>query len=107
MVSVTRSQSVIQIVRGQRVPVVRQAVRRVAQVRTSRTVVLGQGAVYEHVQSSPATLWTINHLLARRPAAVAVLSPGGVEVDAAVTHINDNQLIVEFSSPQVGTVRAS
>ena len=71
-------------------------------------VVNGEGEVfarrYEHVQSTASAVWTVNHNLGRRPAAVAVLSPGGVEVNAAVTHVSVNQLIVTFSAPAVGTV---
>lgn len=107
MVAVTRPRSVVSIRRGQTLPVVRQTVRRIAQVRTTRTVVLGSGSVYEHTQSSPAASWTVNHNLGRRPAAVSVLSVGGMEVDAAVTHVSDNQLVVEFAAPQVGSVRVS
>lgn len=107
MVSVVRQRSVISVVRGQRLPVVRQRVSRTVQLRTTRTVLMGAGSFYEHVQASPASQWTVNHLLGRRPAAVSVLTPGGVEVDAAVTHVSDNQLSVDFTLPQVGTVRAS
>lgn len=63
----------------------------------------GSGARYEHIQSVASALWTVNHNLGVRPVAVSVLSPGGVEVDAAVTHVSDNQLTVEFSIPYTGT----
>lgn len=84
----------------------------VMSVRTSRTVVSGGGGgggeptVYEHTQATPSASWTVNHNMGRRPAAVSVLSPGGVEVEAAVTHTTLNQLVVAFSSPQTGSVRA-
>ena len=60
---------------------------------------------YTHVQSVASTSWTVNHNLNRRPSSVSVLSPGGIEVEAEITHINDNQLIVGFSVPYTGTVR--
>lgn len=54
-----------------------------------------------HTQSSPATSWTVNHNLGRRPC-VAILSTGGVEVDAAVTHVSSNQLTIEFVAAFAG-----
>lgn len=107
MVAVTRTRSTVSVSRGSRVPVVRQSIQRVAQVRTTRTIQAGVQTEYEHTQSSPSASWTVNHNLGRRPASVAVLSVGGVEVNAAVTHISINQLIVEFAAPQVGSVRSS
>lgn len=62
---------------------------------------------YTHVQSSTSTSWTVNHNLNRKPSSVSVLSPGGIEVEAEITHVNDNQLIVGFSVPYSGTVRIS
>ena len=107
MVAVTRTRSTISVRRGSRVPVVRQDVRRITQILTTRTTVIGSGTSYTHNQASAADSWIVNHNLGRRPAAVSVLSPGGVEVDAGVTHVTDNQLTVEFASPQVGSVRVS
>lgn len=60
-------------------------------------------ASFEHVQSSAATPWTVNHNLGRRPAAVSVRSPGGREVTADVLHVSENQLQVHFSLPASGT----
>lgn len=61
------------------------------------------GSRYTHTQGSAASTWTVNHNMGVRPAAVAVLSPGGVEVEATVTHISLNQLIITFAAPYAGT----
>lgn len=58
---------------------------------------------YEHVQSGAAPVWTVNHNLGRRPAAVSVRSPGGVEVTAAIHHLTDNQLQIRFAAPASGS----
>jgi len=67
----------------------------------------GGGSVtpFVHSQNSPSPAWTVNHNFSRYPAAVSVLSIGGVEVEASVINISVNQLLVEFSSPQTGSVR--
>lgn len=60
---------------------------------------------YEHSQTVAATTWTVNHNLGRRPAAVSILSPGYVEVDAHFLHNSANQLTVQFEQAQTGFVR--
>jgi hypothetical protein len=62
------------------------------------------GTTFEHVQSTPASQWTVNHNLGRRPTSVRVLSAGGVEVEAGITEMSMNQLVVDFSVPYVGRV---
>lgn len=61
------------------------------------------GSRYEHVQASPSDAWTINHNLGVRPVAVTVRSTGGVEVEAQVTHLSDNQCVINFAVPFAGT----
>jgi len=53
---------------------------------------------------SPSSSWIVNHNMARSPSSVRVLSVGGVEVEAQITEVSTNQLVVQFSSPQVGRV---
>lgn len=69
-------------------------------------IVAPQGSIprFVHVQSSASTLWTVNHNLGDRPAAVSVLTTGGVEMDADVRHISVNQLTVGFASALTGSV---
>jgi hypothetical protein len=52
-------------------------------------------------QSSPATEWTVNHNLARKPM-VDVYSVGGVVLDAQIVHISDNQFKVYFTAATAG-----
>lgn len=67
----------------------------------------GSSAGYTFTQASPLSTWTVNHNLGYRPAAVSVLSPGGVEVEAACTHTSDNQFVITFALPYSGSVRYS
>lgn len=60
---------------------------------------------FEHIQVSPLAEWVINHDLGFFPTSVSILSPGGVEVNAGVSHISVNQLIVSFGTPYAGIVR--
>jgi hypothetical protein len=66
-----------------------------------------QGAIapsnvkYLHTQSSDSDTWTVNHNLGARPLLL-VYSVGWVEVDASVTHVSDNQSIVQFNTAQSG-----
>lgn len=53
---------------------------------------------------SAASSWTVNHNLGRKPS-VQVLSVGNVEIDASVTHVTDNQVVVQFVSAMAGSVR--
>ena len=64
----------------------------------------GSGSAYVHTQGSAATTWTINHNLGFRPG-VTVLSVGGVEVEAEVTHVSVNQAVVSFVSATAGSAR--
>lgn len=109
MVDVSRTTSTILVRRGIDGVRIQRVVGRQVQVLTTRSIVTSGGGFsgYEHLQPAAASSWTVNHLLGRRPAAVSVLSPGGVEVDAAVIHVTTNQLVVEFAQPYSGSVRVS
>lgn len=61
----------------------------------------GGGARYVHTQGSAATTWTVNHNLGFLPQ-VTVLSPGGIEVEAQVTHTSANQAVITFNTAQTG-----
>lgn len=64
----------------------------------------GAGGAYVHTQAIAAAVWVVNHNLGFRPA-VAVLSPGGLEVIADIVHITTNQTEIRFNSPASGTAR--
>lgn len=64
------------------------------------------GAGFTHTQSSPAAQWTISHNLGFFPA-VELISAGGVEMEALVTHLSVNVTQVDFTSAQAGSARLS
>lgn len=65
------------------------------------------GGVYRHVQSAPATTWTINHNLGYYPGGVSVLDSGGSVCLGDVTHLSENSLVVNFSTAFSGTALIS
>ena len=59
---------------------------------------------YTHVQSTPATVWTINHNLGFRPS-VELFDVGGQEFDADILHTSINQVIIYLNIAAAGTAR--
>ena len=57
--------------------------------------------VFEYSPPSESDEWIVNHNFGRNPI-IAVLSPGGVEVEAEVVHMTVNQARVLFNAPQLG-----
>jgi hypothetical protein len=62
-------------------------------------------ATYEHLQSSPSTLWVVNHNFGRNPV-LSVLDSAGREVVADVLHTSLNQSQVYFNQPITGKALA-
>lgn len=62
------------------------------------------GPTYEYVQTAPATQWVINHNLGFWPS-VELRTVGGMEFDAEVLHMSNNQVIVLNTLPVAGTAR--
>lgn len=58
-------------------------------------------APYQFVQVSALLSWTVNHNLGWKPQ-VTILTLGGLEIDAAISHTSDNQFIVTFATAQAG-----
>lgn len=58
---------------------------------------------FTFVQSVANATWTVNHNLGYKPH-VSVLSVGGLEMLAEVLHASDNQVLVLFDSPKLGSV---
>lgn len=56
---------------------------------------------FQHDQASALATWTVNHNLGYRPN-ISIYSTGGVEVEAEVVHISNNQIQVLFDSPFAG-----
>lgn len=64
----------------------------------------GTVTAYVHDQSSPDTVWTINHNLGRLPQ-VESFSVGGVQMFGDVLHVNTNQTTITFATALGGTAR--
>lgn len=56
------------------------------------------------VQSTPSTLWIVNHNLGYKPS-VEIIDSNGNEVITDVTHISNNQVQISFVIPTAGEVR--
>lgn len=61
---------------------------------------------YTHVQSSPSAAWTINHNLGVKPT-ISLYSVGGAEFDGQITHVTDNQAVVNLATAVAGFARCS
>jgi hypothetical protein len=48
-----------------------------------------------------AAQWVVNHNLGAVPAAVTLLTVGGVEIEANIVHTSDNQFVVDLN-PAIG-----
>jgi hypothetical protein len=68
-------------------------------------VVSGHAYAFHEQQFEAASVVTINHNLGRAPMAVTLTTLGGVEFDAAVHHLNLNQLQIHLDSPIAGYCR--
>lgn len=88
---------------------------RVLQVNGEREAVVhigssgfaGSGAdTEEFTQSTPSSVWTVNHSLAYRPN-VAVLDDAGVEIQPRVEHVTASQILVTHSTARTGSVLLS
>ena len=69
------------------------------------SIILFSGAQdlhYEHVQSSAAAVWTVNHNLGKFASAIIKLADGQ-QVEALVNHTNKNTLTITFSGDNSGT----
>ena len=63
----------------------------------------GTGA-FVYQQSTPATVWTINHNLGYRPS-VELLDAGSQEIDGEVAHPSVNQTVVTLNPASAGLAR--
>lgn len=64
------------------------------------------GGTFSHSQTVASTAWTVNHNLGFKPS-VTVLTEGGKERLAEVSHVSVNQLIVNFLTASTGSVELS
>lgn len=56
---------------------------------------------FEYSQGSPALNWEIQHNLAKFPS-VTVTDSSGTEIDCEIMHLDNNNLILNFSEPFAG-----
>ena len=64
--------------------------------------------IYHHVQTVAQSTWTINHNLGTKPTHdINVFDQGTQQkiYPRKVHHVNDNTLLIEFSSPRTGSAR--
>ena len=52
-----------------------------------------------------ATQWVVNHNLGRPVLSVTLETVGGVEFDAEVHNVSDNQTVISFDAPIAGVVK--
>ena len=62
------------------------------------------GAGYNHVQATPAAVWTIPHNLGFRPG-VELTDAGGSEIEGDVLHLSLNTVQVTFTQAIAGRAR--
>lgn len=62
------------------------------------------GTSFTFTQSTPATIWTINHNLGFKPS-VELLNTGSKEIEGDVLHTSSNQVVVYFTGPIAGLAR--
>jgi hypothetical protein len=62
------------------------------------------GAAFVYQQSTPSTVWTINHNLGYKPS-VELLDSGSQEIDGDVAHPSDNQTVVTLNPASAGLAR--
>jgi hypothetical protein len=55
-------------------------------------------AAYIHIQSVPASTWTINHNLGYRPGGVMAKDSADEWWECNIMHINDNTLQIDFGN---------
>ena len=64
--------------------------------------------IFDFVQATPSTTWTIVHNLGRLPTCDARIVLDGVKVKilpAEVEHIDENTVVIKFTDPRTGSAR--
>ncbi len=64
-------------------------------------------ASYVHTQGSPATVWTIQHMLNMRPAGLRAFDQSGNEIEGAVSYPSLNVALLTLSEPVAGSAYLS
>lgn len=61
----------------------------------------GNDKSYTYTQTTPAALWTVNHMLAKVPSVTVVDSAGNV-VEGDIKHTDTNNTVIQFSGAFAG-----
>lgn len=61
----------------------------------------GVDATYRHQQFTPATTWTVNHNLGKRPT-IDIFDSAGDAVDTDFHHVDDNTVTINFTAATGG-----
>jgi hypothetical protein len=64
----------------------------------------GNGYTYEHIQTTPLMIWSINHNMRKYPA-VFLTDLQGTPIRGLLVHVDDVELTVTFSAPVAGIAR--
>lgn len=59
---------------------------------------------FNYQQTTPSTIWTINHNLGYFPS-VELLDSGSQEIEGTVSHVNVNQVVITLSPATAGIAR--
>lgn len=62
------------------------------------------GGSYKHVQSVAANIWSVNHELGFYPGGILIKDSGGMHWIGEVTHIDINNLTIDFGSSSFGGI---
>lgn len=63
----------------------------------------GDTGYYYHVQSSPSSVWTIQHNMGYRPAGIRVYDSADTQWEPGnIEHVSNNELIITWSAPFSG-----
>lgn len=63
--------------------------------------VIGSDKHFEFEETTPNTIWTLNHNLQKFPS-VTIVSSSGDEVEGDINHVDDDNLVITFSAPFSG-----
>jgi len=66
----------------------------------------GGGLRYVHTQAVPSASWVINHALLTKPS-VTIVGSDGQQLIAEVHYPDDNNTVINFGAPYVGTAYLS
>lgn len=64
-------------------------------------IAVGGDLTYYFIENTPTTVWNVTHNLGKFPS-VTILDSNDIEVEALVSHIDNNSLIINFNAAFAG-----